>query len=386
MAKIIATAENFAFGPASKLVTVCEKLLQNGHEVIFVGEGTAYQLASKVKFTKIYKYNTDNKSFMKWGEKVFKQADILLSSVDRSSVILAKKIGLPVIWLDMLFWWWDEIPEYLFDIDLYIQQNSVKNERNMNRYKNKIKNMVIVGPIIDKSYNKNKKLNQLLVAFGGSNAEGWVKIGRDTNYPYTFANLIINKVHTDKYDKVLFAGNEEIMANLQKKHGNEKFKFSILSHEEWLREVDRSRDILINPGLEAPLEAIAYGKPIFFLPPYNSSAYVELDEFREKGLADKNNSIHFSDYFPHKNLAGRDLKQIMTEFLEELRKFENSQEILDNCARRINQYLQLSSKEKDAQKHRQNQFIKSLGKEGLTDTVSLINNIISNISNKPYVK
>ena len=83
MAKIIATAENFAFGPASKLVTVCEKLLQNGHEVIFVGEGTAYQLASKVKFTKIYKYNTDDKSFMKWGEKVFKQADILLSSVDR---------------------------------------------------------------------------------------------------------------------------------------------------------------------------------------------------------------------------------------------------------------------------------------------------------------
>jgi len=377
MAKIIATAENFAFGPASKLVTVCEKLLQEGHEVTFIGEGTAYQLASKVNFTRIYRYNTDHESFFQWGEKIFREADALLSSVDRSSVILAKKVGIPVIWLDMLFWWWDEIPDYLFDIDLYIQQNSVKNERNMKKYKNKIKNMAIVGPIIDMSWNNKEKSNQLLVAFGGSNAEGWLKVGRDTNYPYTFTDLILNKVDTKKYDKVLFAGNEEIMKDLQKKYGNEKYTFTILSHSEWLREINRSKDILINPGLEAPLEAIAYGKPIFFLPPYNSSAYVELDEFRAKGLAEKGNSIHFSDYFSPKDLSGRDLRVIMKEFLDELKIFETTESILDDCAKRIDKYLNQPVREKNKQRKKQSEFLNSLGENGLTETVALINKLVS---------
>lgn len=384
MAKIIATAENFAFGPASKLVTVCEKLLKRGHEITFVGEGTAYQLASKVKFHKIYRFDTDSKDFMSWGEKVFKSADALLSSIDRSSVILAKKVGLPVIWLDMLFWWWDEIPEYLFDIGLYIQQNSVKNERNMKKYQRKIKNMAIVGPIFDTSYKNSPAKKQLLVAFGGTEAAGWYKIGKDSNYPYTISKLIVEKVDTGKYDSVLFAGNEKIMADLNRKYGNNKFKFMILPHDIWLRELATSQDVLINPGLEAPLEAIAYNKPIFFLPPYNSSAYVELDEFREKGIATKANSIHFCDYFPYRSLAGRNLRVIMKEFLGELRRFENSPEILADCAKRIQSYLRRPQADKDRQIIRQKHFISMLGGNGLNETVNIIDKFVTNLKNSPH--
>ncbi|PIP61396.1 hypothetical protein COW99_04325 [Candidatus Roizmanbacteria bacterium CG22_combo_CG10-13_8_21_14_all_38_20] len=380
MAKIIAIAENFAFGPVSKLITVCEKLLEKGHHVSFVGDGTAYQLASRVKFSKVYRFDTDSKEFMNWGKDLFKQADALLSSVDRSSVILAKKVNLPVIWLDMLYWWWDEIPDYLFDVDLYIQQNSVKNERNMKKYAQKIKNMVIVGPIIDISYKNNPQKKQLLIAYGGTEAAGWYKIGKDSNYPYTFSKLIVNEINTDRYDSVLFAGNEKIMADLDKKYGNGIYKFTILSHAQWLQEVASSQDILINPGLEAPLEAIAYEKPIFFLPPYNSSAYVELDEFREKGIATLSNSIHFSDYFQHKQLAGRDLKKIMKEFLEELRKFENSSEILNDCAKRINKYIQLPESIKKHQISVGKKFISQLGNNGLDHTVEIIDSFVCSLT------
>ena len=58
MAKIIAVAENFAFGPISKLITVTNKLKEEGHEIIFIGDGTAYQLGSKQDYDHIYKYNT----------------------------------------------------------------------------------------------------------------------------------------------------------------------------------------------------------------------------------------------------------------------------------------------------------------------------------------
>lgn len=384
MAKIIATAENFAFGPVSKLITVCEKLLKKGHEITFIGEGTSYQLASKVNFNKIYRFDTDSNKFMDWGVSIFKDADVLLSSVDRSSVILAKRVGLPVIWLDMLFWWWDEIPEYLFDIGLYIQQNSVKNKRNMKKYQWKIKNMMIVGPILDTAYKNLPLKKQLLVAFGGTEAAGWYKIGKDSNYPYTFSKLIIEKVDTGKYDTVLFAGNEKIMADLNRKYGNNKFKFTILSHDVWLRELAASQDVLINPGLEAPLEAIAYNKPIFFLPPYNSSAYVELDEFREIGIATKTNSVHFCDYFPHKSLAGRNLRVIMKEFLAELRRFENSPEILADCANRIQTYLHRLQAEKNKQIIRQKQFLSLLGENGLDKTVNIIDKFVTDLKNSSH--
>lgn len=376
MAKIIATAENFAFGPASKLVTVCERLIEEGHEITFVGEGTAYQLASKINFKKIYRHNTDSKSFMTWGEKIFKNADALLSSVDRSSVILAKKVSLPVIWLDMLFWWWDEIPEYLFDVGLYIQQNSVKNIRNMKKYGNKIKNMKIVGPILDTAFKGIPTKKQLLVAFGGTEAAGWYKVGKDTFYPYTFTKLIIDKVNTDKYKTVLFAGNEKIMADLNKIYGNNKFQFRILPHKIWLKELAESEDLLLIPGLETGLDVTAHERPFFMLPPYNSSAYMELDEFRRKGIATKGNSIHFADYFPHRDLSGRNLREIMKEFLEELRVFESSPKILDDCAKRINAYLKLPKSTKALQIPKQRKYLKSYGKNGLTETIKLINEFV----------
>lgn len=379
MAKIIATAENFSFGPAGKLVTVCQKLIDQGHELTFIGEGTAYQLASKLNFHKIYRFDTDSKEFMYWGEKLFKKADALLSSVDRSSVILAKKIGLPVIWLDMLFWWWDEIPEYLFDIDLYIQQNSVRNERNAKKYAGRFKNMVVVGPILDTVHKDSLIKNQLLVSFGGMEAAGWYQIGKDSNYPYTISELLLKKVDMTSYESVIFAGNENITFDLNKKYGNKKFQFKMLPHDLWLKEIAESRDILINPGLEGALDVISHERPMFFLPPYNSSAYVELDEFRERKIAVRSNSIHFADYFPYKNLAGRNLRKIMEEFLEELRRFENSPEILEDCAKRINKYLGLPQELKDKQIVRQKQFLARLGNNGLDKTIQLINNLLEKI-------
>lgn len=376
MAKILVTAENFAFGPISKLVTVAEELIKRGHELTFIGEGTAYQLGSKINFKKIYRFDTDSKEFMKWGEKIFKKADVVLTSGDRSSVILCQKLGIPVIWLDILFWWWDEIPNFLLNVDLYIQQNSLNNKRNTLKYKNKIKNMKIVGPIIDLSYKNSKTKKQLMLAFGGMEAKGWYQIGKDSNYPYTVAELIMGMVDTSKYNKIIFVGNERVTKDLSKKFGNKKFVFKMLSHKDVLKEMAESEDVLIIPGLETPLEVFAYEKPIMFLPPSNSSQYVQLDEFRKLRLANKTNSLHFADYYPYRNLAGGNLREIMEVFLKELKKFENSPEILRDCAKRINKYLALSQKNKNKQKIHQKKFMSKLGKNGLRETIYLIESFI----------
>lgn len=379
MAKILVSAENFAFGPISKLVTVADRLIENGHELIFVGYGTSYQLGSKLKCKKIYKLNTDAKYFFKKAKKIFEECDLVLTSGDRSSVLLAQKIGKPVIWLDILFWWWDIIPDYLLNVDLYIQQYSLNNERNIKKYGDKVKNLQTVGPIINMKYKNNKTKSQLLIAFGGMEAKGWYKIGKDSNYPFTISKIITQLVDTSKYEKVIFVGNEVITKRLSKKYGNKKFIFKILPHNEAIKEMTESTDVLIIPGLETPLEAFAYFKPILFLPPSNSSQYVQLDEFRDRKLADKINSIHFADYYKYKNLHGKNLRKIMEIFLKELRVYERDDKALTDTAQRITSYLNMSVKEKNKQIVNQKKFMKSLGENGLDNTVKLIEKFAARI-------
>ncbi len=379
MAKILAIAENFAFGPISKLVTVVNELKKQGHEVTFIGYGTAYQLGSIQGYDNCYEFDTDSKEFAEWGKSIFKKHDLLISSCDRSSMLLAKQVGLPRIWLDILFWWWDGLPDFVYDADLFIQQNSLNNERNMKKFGHLVKNMFIVGPIIDLTYKDIKQNNTLFISYGGMEAKGWYTIGKESNYPYTITDLIIKKVDISSYDKVIFSGNAAIMEELKNRHPGDKFSFGTLNRPEILRCIGEARDVLIIPGLETPLEAIAYNKSVMYLPPSNSSQYVQLDEFRKIGLADKQNSIHFADYYPYKNLAGKDLRKIMDIFLKELKIYEHDNDALDNTAKRINQFIHSSQKSRNEQIKVEKKFMKSLGDNGLNQSVKIINKFINTL-------
>jgi len=382
MAKIIAVAENFAFGPISKLVTVVNELKKQGHEITFIGYGTAYQLGSKQNYDHVYEFDTDSKDYLNWGKTIFSENDLLISCCDRSSMLLAQQVGLPKIWLDILFWWWDGLPDFVFNADLFIQQNSLNNERNMKKFGKLVNNMAVVGPIIDLSYKSLPETNSLLVSYGGMEAKGWYTIGKDSNYPYTITDLIINKVIISNYDKVVFSGNESIMKNLKTKYGNNKIHFGTLNRNQILEAMAQARDVLIIPGLETPLEAIAYNKSVMYLPPSNSSQYVQLDEFRKTGLASKANSIHFADYYPYKNLAGKNLRKIMDIFLKELNIYEHDNSALDDTANRINKHLRSTKKERSEQINNEKLFMHKLGENGLSETLNLINKFISNLPRK----
>jgi UDP:flavonoid glycosyltransferase YjiC (YdhE family) len=134
MAKIIAVAENYAYGPVGKLLTVTKELLKQGHHITFIGEGTAYQLGSKEPFSKVVRINTNSDEFSKTMVEAFKNSDVVLSAMDRSSVMLAEKLKVSTIWLDTLFWWYDEIPGYMLNVDCYIKQNTLNDKKNCNKY------------------------------------------------------------------------------------------------------------------------------------------------------------------------------------------------------------------------------------------------------------
>lgn len=375
--KIVLCAENFAFGPVGKLLTVVDKL-EGDFEFTFVGYGTAFQLAKLGNIKNVYEINTDSHEFESLAREHFQGADLIISCMDRASIILAQKMDIPTIWLDTLFWWWDEIPEYLFNVNLYLKQNSLNDSRNLEKYKDKIKNLQSVGPIVDLTpMTITEKKNQVMICYGGMEADGWYKVGKDTNYPFIITELLINKVDFSKFEKVIFSGNERIINELRERFENSKFKFETYPHNTFVEKLVSSELVLMTPGLETPLEAFVYNIPTIFLPPSNSSQYAQLDDFRSLGGAEM--SIHFKDYYEKLDLERKSLVEIMQMFLIQLQVFEKDDNVLNEVAEKINKMINDKKLIADQLKGQQN-YIARLGNNGLSEAINKITKLIEGIT------
>jgi len=375
MAKIIAVAENYAYGPVGKLLTVTKKLLENGHEITFIGEGTAYQLGSKESFQKIIKINTNAENFQEEMESVFKESDFILSCMDRSSVIFAEKLNIPVIWIDTLFWWYDEIPDYMLKVDCYIKQNTLNDAVNYSKYADRMKNLHSVGPIVDLSPLKSiNKKNQVLVAYGGMEGEGVFRVGVDSHYPYVVTDLLVNQVDFSRFDKVIITGNERVIKELELKYGNEKFIFCSLSHDKFVQELADSKISLMVPGLETPLEAFSYDIPTFFLPPLSSSQYVQLNDFIDRKATEM--YVHFTDFYPSLNFSGKNMAEMLKMYLEQLHIFENDVTAQKTMVDKINQFINLPEMY-EKQIGLQRKFMETLGGNGTKKCIDIIEDFIN---------
>lgn len=373
MARIVVVAQNYAFGPIGKLLTITSHLEAARHEIHFIGEGTAYQLGSREKFDKITKIDTDSLSFEKKMAMEFKNADILLSSMDMSSIKLAQKVGLPAIWLDALFWWRKEIPDYILNVDCYIKQNSVNDNLNLKKYGPKIKNLKSVGPLVELSVLKSRKIkNQVLIAFGGMEAKGWYRVGKESHYPYIMMSLL-GKVDFSDFESVIVTGNERIIRQLSSQGKNSKFTFKTLQHSEFIKELANSSLAIMAPGLETPLEAFSYEVPTIFLPPSNASNYMQLNSFIKDGVALM--KIHFIDYYNKIPMLDKGFRERLSMYLDQLHLYEKDSKAQKDTVSRLNNYVKDKKLQKQ-QVQKEKQYILRHKGNGVDACLDIIDKFI----------
>lgn len=384
MAKIIAVAQNYAFGPIGKLLTITPYLKKAGHEIKFVGEGTAYQLGSKEDFDSIVRLDTDSPEFEQIMTDAFKNADVLLSCMDMASVRLAQKVGLPAIWLDTLFWWRNEIPDYILDVDCYIKQDTVNDDRNIKLFGAKAKNLIGVGPLVDLSVLKTKvKKNQVLIAYGGMEAKGWYQVGKETNYPFLLTRLL-EQVDFSDYEKILITGNERVIKLLDESNKtNNKFVFQTLQHLKFAQELADSRLTIMAPGLETPLEAFSYDIPTIFLPPSNASNYMQLNSFIKDEVALM--KVHLADYYDQIQMTNKGFRERLTLFLDQLRIFEHDIKAQQDLVKKLNHFV----KDKNLQNQqvlKEKLYIKKLHGNGVKSCLKIIEDFIKASTKNRLVK
>lgn len=377
MAKIIVVAQNYAFGPIGKLLTITPHLKKAGHELFFIGEGTAYQLGSKEDFDGIVRFDTDSPDFEKVMSEKFKNSDVLLSCMDMASIRLAQKVGLPTIWLDTLFWWRHEIPDYILEVDCYIKQNTVNDDRNIKLYGPRIKKLMSVGPLVEMSVLKSrKKKNQILVAFGGMEAKGWYKVGKDTNYPFLMTKLL-EKVDLSAYKRVLVTGNERVIKLLASKYKkNKQFVFKTLPHAKFAQELADSELTIMAPGLETPLEAFSYNIPAIFLTPSNASNYMQLNSFIDDDVARMR--IHLADYYQPIAMMDIGFRDRLALYLGQQRTLEKDTKAQKDIVDKLNGFVK--DKKLQAQQVKQQQeYIKRLHGNGVNECVHIVEDFIKHL-------
>lgn len=374
MAKLILTAENFAFGPIAKLLFVADLLSKKGYCMEFAGFGTSLQLAKHFPFDKIYEVDTDDPSSKKQLEQIIGKADMLISSMDLPSVVIAKNLKVPVVWIDCLFWFWESIFEPVLDVDLYVREVSMEDSANQTKYGSKIKNLFNVGPILSK-IEKANRTNNALITFGGGEASHWYKVGRDTNYPFLMTNILNSYVDWNGFDRVIVATGEHIVKQLKKKYKDSRFEFECLPQDGFLQELVRCEILLTTAGLVTTESAFQYETPTIFLPSSNNSHYILLDELRGLGLAPA--SVELSDYMPMLNLRGKEEKESIAEVLEQLRQLENSQSTQKKAGRKINSFVQKRKSWSSRFVRAGKEFIDSLGGNGAVSVANEIDKMIS---------
>ncbi|WP_406260296.1 hypothetical protein OIA45_19410 [Streptomyces chartreusis] len=371
MARIVATAENFAFGPAGKLVTVAERLSQQGHQLTFVGYGTAFQLARRSSFWEdVVERDTDGENFSQYCEGSLRDYDLLLSCVDRSSAIEGKRLDVPVVWLDPLFWWWDELPDWVSDLDLRITQRSIGSEP-AGYASQQRSNHVVVGPIVESipRLETAPSTTDLLVNFGGGEAAGWYELGKDSNHPLVVVEALHSHIDMKRFSSVTIAGGERFVSECRRRWPDSPYSFECLGHQEFLERLSSSCAFLTVPGLEAPLEAWSAGIPTLFLPPSNSSQYVQLDEYRRLGIAAA--SIHLRDHLPGMDLMRLPLRDRTARFLEQLSRFEGDPDLRQSWGKQLQALLNDTTIWPQLVRDGQ-AFIDMLGRTGLHDCVAAI--------------
>lgn len=261
---IVIFSNPFGFGPSSHAFSIITRLLKRtkNSNIIFAGSELCMEILSGLNVKKVSVDERDIKEVENFLQKI--KNPYVIACQNKFSIIAANNLGIPCAYLDILAWFWKEIPKdhFLADEIFWINFPEIRNRLPVNN-----DNIHIIHGIMDSVNTAIHKKNQILVHIGGA------------KYPYSnqiqkpYLQLLARALNvldsTDYY--VLVVGGCESMEFMKNIIKNKKIQFKVLSHNEFISEVSQSAKILTVAGVSSTLESLSSGSITSFLLPINLS-------------------------------------------------------------------------------------------------------------------
>lgn len=287
--KILVSAESFGYGPITTGLNVVKELKKYDDVVLdFIGSGIALEQA-KISgyFNNYYICDTYDMNSLNDNKEIFKNYDVYLSSENVNGAIFALQNGFKnTYYIDNLMWMWDEIPEGLNNVKKYFISEIIPCKQNFDRIGQKIKNPIFVGPIRELNVKKCKTDNQLIINIGG--AESFLL---NHSLIIKFYNKLLNEILSNEkinfFSSIIICGGSGVLNNIILNNKSKKIKKCTLSHEEYLKEMEKSTHCMLASGLGNFIESIGKNKNIMYLPAINYSQLQQIEYYQKQNFGFK---------------------------------------------------------------------------------------------------
>lgn len=334
--KVLVTAQSFGYGPSSKAVTIGEsiKKISPKTSLTFAGESTSLVFAKENRdvFDEIVEVNSIRKLVELLETKSF---DHVISVMEPIMATLAYSKKVPVSYVDSLyfFWKWQNIlkkttpkklkeefskkyyPECINTLmemhphERQLVAHILSTQSFVQRFPGfkrddvsakEIGNVIPIKPIIDITWIAPKKRNLLLISFCGQ-LSSVVDLKKAIDYVTLCIDLISDGLKKlDKNITPIVVGNPKVMRELRK---HISLKAISLSHQEYLRTLNRAVGLVVPVSITSIYEALAYNVPVIFLPEQHDGHalnYMKLLSGNRKGESFKKSfpGILFYEWFP----------------------------------------------------------------------------------------
>jgi|GEM_PF-1485855 len=279
---IVLDAAPFCYGPISTLLSIVDHLPHDELDLVLLASGTAAEFAAPYadRF-RIVPCNTEEVSELEHHRGLIERSRLFISNTNPAGARFAAMCGTPTIYVDTLFWMWDEIdPVVAGSTLLYVAQDFDGIEENYRRLGGAIEDFRVVGPLINTSVrHRSSAENSCVISFGGMESS-LTKPGETNNYPWLMTEILLAAFsRSARFDRHLFRGRGPVMEQLALEHEDVTVDFRFVPHERYLEEIGGCRLHLLSPGLTGAYEAAALNVPTVLLLPQNYSQQLQAETF-----------------------------------------------------------------------------------------------------------
>ena len=290
---ILIEAVPFGYGPASIATAIAEELRDEAKDnnipikLIALGKDVSYELFSSGNlFDEVWAF--ENYNLGSWHinikEKVI-ESDIIISSIDPDfAKAVYNNFGKRVIFIDPLYWMWDEDPINVELCEKYYVLNFPGVSERVARVRNKLSHpdvLRIVDAIRDtrtlSKVSAVKTKNLLLINFGGMQ----YPFGSNVDLAIAMTEIILDVILLENiYDEIIICGGGTPIRQLAKSLNqvNEKVRIKVSPQKpiEFLKLLASSRTLITVPGMSIVYEALYFSKPTLFTLPLNYSQHLQV--------------------------------------------------------------------------------------------------------------
>jgi hypothetical protein len=356
---IIIFSNPFGYGPTGNAIPILYSLLEKTKniDIVFAGSGLCMEIVSNVSVKKVY-LNERNESEIENYLKTIENPYVIASQ-NKFCIKIAKKLSIPCSYIDVLAWFWKEIPQdhFLADEIFWIKFPNI--EEKIPKEKD---NIHIVSSIITTIPPTTRKINKLTIHIGGA------KYPLLNEIPFSYLNLIskgLNALKTN-FNNILFVAGTEAINYLKQKVTNEKILLVSLPKDKFICELEQSTHMLTTAGVSSTLESFALNVPTSFLLPLNLSQVALIDMLKEQGLNPQ--CLEWDNYTKVNNKL-RDMTE--KEALVEIDRYAKTLDYDDNLSKKFMQdFIQIA--ESIPENSKQKELIEYMGKSGANEIVDIL--------------